>query len=301
MSKRIRDLEAAESVDMLIVSADPNGVNNAAEGTFAWDSVAKVLYINTDGAAAWGEFLSGDISSEKSWAFDSPAGATGTFYYGGYYFFGPVANDFNPAISPSTALASYAAHGLLVQAAGGGGGDTTVRFSGTSIDDLGTRTPGDTQDLVVSGAGAAGTYYETSKKWLGQVTITKIAGPDLLCNYGLCKYWDNNNNDFSLAGLEVTWLGGANDNNPDIRLRHHKAAGWTYNAGSPPTPPAAVASMVGDHVTGIRVVNGQNGAWKRSNLSTPVAGGTSEGTIWEIVTTANKAFEQGNIIMRITT
>jgi len=254
--------------------------------------------LTTDGAGSLSWAAS---ASEKTWAFMSRDASTGTNYIGGYYAFGSAADDFNPAITLGTANASYAAHVFLVQAAGASGGtDTVIRVSGTSIDDQGNRTAADTQDLTVDDAGAAGTYYETSKKWLGQVTITKISGPDLLCNYGFCKYWDNNNTNFRIAGIEATWLGAANDATPDILLRHHKATGWTYNAGAAPTPPAAVASMAVDHNTEIQIRNNEEGAWKRDDLATDVAGGTSEGTIIELVTTANRAYAIGNFLIRIT-
>jgi hypothetical protein len=82
-------------------------------------------------------------------------------------------------------------------------------------------------------------------------------------------------------------------------LRHHKATGWTYNAGSTPTPPTAIASMATDHSTEKQLIDGEDGAWKRTNLSTNIAGNDSEGTIIEIVTTANRAFEFGNFLLTV--
>lgn len=259
------------------------------------------LTLYYDGATSeWEERGRNFPESERSWPFKSPSGVSGTFYYGGYYSFGGSANDFNPSINFGTANLSYAAHGFLVQAAGAGGGtDTVIRFAGTSIDDEGNRTAADTEDLTVDDAGAAGTYYETTKKWIGQVSITKQSGPDLLCNYGFCKYWDNNNNAFRVVGIEVTWLGGANDGGANFGIRHHKGTGWTYNAGAAPTPPAYIADMNTDHNTEINIGNGINGAWKRSNLNTTVDGRNTEGTIFEVTTTANKAFDLGGILLRI--
>jgi hypothetical protein len=244
-------------------------------------------------------FVAAGGSNARSWAFKSRVNASGTNYIGGFYIFGASANDFNPSIPLGTANLSYAAHVLLVQAAGGGGGtDTTIRVTGTSITDLGVRTLSDTEDIIVDDAGAAGTYYETAKKFIGQVTIAKISGPDLLCNYGWCKYWDNANSDFNVTGVEATWLGGANDSTPNISLLHHKAEGWTYNAGGPPTPPAAIASMNGDHVTEIQVATNVEGAWKRVNLDTDVDGSGSEGTIIQIDTSVNRAFDIGTVVLR---
>ncbi|MHC4643803.1 MAG: hypothetical protein ACYS32_19340 [Planctomycetota bacterium] len=253
------------------------------------------LVTNGSGTLNWAS-----NASEKSWSFDSPSGSSGDFFFGGYYQFASTDNDFNPAITWGTANVSYAAHVLFVAAAGGGGGtDTVVRVSGVSITDTGTRNAADTEDVTMDDAGAAGAYYETSKKWLGQVTIEKQSGPDLLCNYGWAKYWDNNNTDFKVTGVEAVWLSGANDANIDIQLLHHSATGWTYNNGAEPDFPTPIASLVGDHSTDDQAVNGENGAWKRTNLSTNVEGSGSEGTLFCVVTSANRTFELGNLMLRV--
>lgn len=251
----------------------------------------------TDGA---GNLQWDSNASEKTWGFTSPSGSSGAFFYGGYYQFASTDNDFNPAITWGTASSSYAAHILFVAAAGGAGGtDTVVRVSGVSITDTGTRTAVDTEDVTMDDAGAAGAYYETSKKWLGQVTIEKQSGPDLLCNYGWVKYWDNNNTNYTIKGVEAVWLAGANDANIDIQLLHHKSTGWTYNNGAEPTFPTPIAALSTDHSTDDQAVNGENGAWKRDNLDVAVTGSGSEGALFCVITTANKAFELGNLMLRI--
>lgn len=241
-----------------------------------------------------------EFASTRAFTFSSPSGGSGITYSGGHYRFGATDNDFNPLITFGTANGAYGDHIFLVAAAGAGGGtDTVIRITGTSMLDDTTRTPGDTEDLTVDDAGAAGVYYETVKKWVGQVTIAKISGPDILCNYGGAKYWDDNNTDFIVIGVDVTWLGGANDGAANLILRHHKATGWTYNAGSVPTPPAAIADMNTDYVTEIDILNGEEGAWKQTNLAVNVNGASAEGLIIEVVTSANKAFEIGNFLVRV--
>ena len=256
--------------------------------------------LQTDGA---GTLSWKSTASEKSWAFRSRSGASGTTYAGGFYLHSGTANDFSGGPSFGTANASYAAHFFVVT-----GADTvdelTLTVTGTSINDTGTRdaTP-DSENIVIPNATTAGAYYETAKKWLGTVVITVASGTAKICDFGYAKYWDNSNSDFTVTGIESTWLGGATDTAPNIILRHHNGTAgntdWAYT-GSGATPPTALAAMATDHSTEDNVINGENGAWKRTDLNAAVSGSASEGTIFEIVTTANKTFELGNIIMRIT-
>ncbi len=276
-----------------------NGVHVHEPATLTDHDHLTLVYHTAD--AQWEEVSRNFEASEKTWAFMSRDAASGTNYIGGFYNFGAAADDFNPAKTHGTANSSYAAHLFLVQANGDGlGTDTVVRVTGTSITDGGVRVTSDTQDLTVSNANdAEGTYYETSKKWIGQVSISVVSGPDLLCNYGLCKYWDNHNFNFQVIGFEATWLGAQNDATPNILLRHHKATGWAYNVGAAPTPPASIADMNTDHDTEIQIRANEEGAWKRDNFNVDVAGGNGEGTIIELLTSANRTYAIGNFLMRI--
>jgi hypothetical protein len=56
-----------------------------------------------------------------------------------------------------------------------------------------------------------------------------------------------------------------------------------------------------DHNTEINIVNGEQGDWNRDNLNIDVMGSNSEGTIFEVTTSANKAFDLGNILLRVRT
>ena len=238
------------------------------------------------------------VPTEKSWTFDSPAGGFGTFYFGGFYEFASTDNDFSGGPTFGTANASKAAHFFTVLGATTVD-ELTIRVTGTSIDDQGNRATSATEDIVYGNGIAANTYKETTKKWLGTITITVLSGTAKTCNYGFCKYWDNNNRNFVVLGLEATWLGGANDASPNIKLRHHKATGWTFSGGNPPTPPTELGAMATDHSTEDQVIKDENGAWKRDNLSTAIVGDNGEGTMFEVVTTQNKTFELGNLLLRI--
>ncbi len=234
----------------------------------------------------------------KTWAFFSPSATTGVFYFGGFYLFHSAA--FTPAggTNVGSANSSYAAHALVVL--GAASTDMVVRISGTSITDDGVRAASDTVDIDTSG-GAVDAYYETKKKWIGQVSYSLLSGTGVIINAGFTKYWDNNNQDWIVAGLEATWLGGANDAGADIELLHHRATGWTYAAGGSPAPPTPIAGMNADHVTEVQIVNNEPGAWKRQNLQTAVLGSQDEGILWRITTSANKAFEHGSLAARVLT
>jgi len=232
-------------------------------------------------------------TTTKIWSFGSPSATTGVTYFAGdYYFHG---TPFTPAggTNVGTANSSYAAHAFIVL--GAISSDMVVRVTGTSINDSGTRAASATEDLYTAG-GQVDAYFETQKKWIGQISFSLLSGTGVIVDAGLCKYWDNLNTDYTVIGLEATWRAGAADTGADIQLLHHKGTGWTYSGGSgDPTPPAEIAGMNTDHVTEVNLVNNEHGAWKRTNLNTTIRGSASEGIIWQVTTGVNKAFELGNL------
>jgi len=238
-------------------------------------------------------------ASEKSWGFRSPQGSTAIVYAGGYYSHAGSGNDFSAGPTFGTATHAYAAHFFVVLGAATVD-ELTLTVTGASINDLGVRTAGDTENIVIPSGKPVNSYYETRKKWLGTVTITVASGTAKTCDYGYSKYWDNNNTDFTVEGLEATWLGGATAN-VDIKLCHHKGSpgntDWTYT-GSGATPPT-IATLVTDHSTDDQVRNDECGAWKRSNLDVNISGSKSEGTLIEVHTDTQKAFELGTFLLRI--
>jgi hypothetical protein len=130
-------------------------------------------------------------------------------------------------------------------------------------------------------------YIESSEKWIGQISFTLLSGTAVAVNYGYVKYWDNKNKPFQITQIEWDGEAGFNDATPDVLFYKHSASGWTYNAGSTPTPAAALASMQGDYVTEFQFSNGLKFNYKRTGLSTLIDGGNSEGLI--IVVKVNNA------------
>ncbi len=239
------------------------------------------------------------LESEKSWAFHSPSGASGTFWIGGFYKFAGSDDDFFPgAVTFGTANASYDAHFFVVLGATAVD-EITITITGTTVDDQGTRAEAATVTLTIPNGSNVNDYFETPEKFVGQVSVQVTAGTAKTCNYGFAKYWDNLNTDFVVTGVEATWLGGATDTGADIHVHHHRPTGWTFNSGAEPTTPTAIATMSGDHGTEDNVISGEHGAWKREVLTTTVLGAGSAGVIVEIKTTANKTFDLGTFLLRI--
>jgi hypothetical protein len=238
------------------------------------------------------------------YSFRSPAGGSGIFYSAGFYEAAATAATITqaaPTQNYGTVNVSYAAH-IFVVASGAGttdGSDLVLTVSGTSINDLGTRTPGDSQ-VIVADCTAASTdeYFETPKKWLGQVTFTlsSTAGSafSFTCNYGICKYDDRGNRNFTITDIEVVGRAGANDSSFNVGVVYHKSTGWTYHATAFVPGTGFLYDMNTDHNTETNLSNGEFFAWKRAGLSQDILGKLSEGYILQIVTGANNSVSSMN-------
>lgn len=236
-------------------------------------------------------------------------GANPDIFAFGFYQFSTADSNLTQASTTQTfggANASFAAHASIV-AGGAGSVDTGViglRVNGTSIDDQGNRTTSDTETIIADiTAVSLDEYAESAKKWLGQITFelfTVSGSPttfSLDFNYGISKYDDYGNNDFTLTDIEAVGFGGANDTGFDIKLLHHRSTGWTYAATgfSPITAANTIVSLVGDHSTENKVILRQHFSWKRDNLSTVINGANGEGFLILISSSANNAVEYLNL------
>ena len=284
----------------LAAGARPSDVEGCIVIQYASSPGTTRLYGRSpSGVWAYTSISAGGAAQESiSWSLSSLAGTSGTYYFGGFYNHASGGDDFTVPPTHGTANGSYAAHAYIVLGLVAVD-EITVRVSGTSIDDNGVRVGVDSEDIIIPNTTAADSYFETSKKWLGQITFTHIAGTAKVCNYGFCKYYDHRNQSFTVVGLEALWLAGATDVNVGIDLIHHKSTGWTYVGGGTATPPSSMASLDTDHGADDSVISGEEGAWKRANLGTMVNGAGSEGTIVRVTTTANNAIESGTFRLEI--
>ena len=255
-------------------------------------------------------FLAHQIQS-KSYSFASPTGSSGTFYAAGFLNWPTTEaalDDSGPTVTHGSANVSYAAHAGLVASGAGSTNQGTVSIvlSGTSIDDSNTRTAADSETLVADiTAMATDQFFTSAKKWIGTVTwtLTGAGGASVFSanfNYGLCKYDDFGNQDFTVTDLEIVGRAGAADTGFNIRLFHYNTADWTYAAtGFVPGPTAGdgseLANMNTTHSTEQDLASGEHFSYKRDDLNTAISGSAKEGIIIEITTTANKAVETMDI------
>lgn len=248
----------------------------------------------------------------KSYSFISRGSraAAGTYYIAGYYN-APAADanlsQASQTVVLGTANIAYAAHAFLVAggagSASGGSGNVEVEVSGTSITDAGVRTTSDTEIIVANIASASlNQYFETDKKWLGQITFTlqNATGATQTTfsfdfNYGYCKYEDFGNRDFTVTDFEAVGLGGANDSSFNIRLFHHTSTGWTYAATGFVPGGTVLFDMSTIHLTEDQIGNGIPFAFKRAGLSQSINGAGSDGLVVEITTGTNNTIEDMNV------
>lgn len=234
---------------------------------------------------------------------------TGIFYTHGHYDYSITDANLTQALQTQLHGSVNEASGVHASvvaggpgAASGGAGPVEIEVSGTSITEGGVRTPGDTEILVVDiTAMSLDQYFETVKKWIGQVTYTlkNASGSTQTTfnadfNYGHCKYTDMSDKSFVIKEFKITGFAGNNDPGFDVRLLKHSAIGWTYAAAGFVPGNGALASLATDYGTESNLVNGESFAWDRTGINSSIDGAGSEGFIVEITTTANNALQYLN-------
>ena len=237
------------------------------------------------------------------------SGASGSNYIGGFYELvsaKATISSGGAAQTYGTALNAKAARAICV-VSGASASATKLTVSGISIDDNGTRNDADSEVLIADCSGiSANAFYQTTKKWLGQISYTLTlgtAGHTLDFNYGMVRGKSNNNTNFTIKGLVFFALGGATDTGINLELLHHKTTGWTYSAAAFVYPTAnRIIMMSTDYGTNTRIASGIYINWRRSNLSTAIAGATGgEGYIVRLTTSVNNAIRWGYCRMAFNT
>ncbi len=229
----------------------------------------------------------------------SDAGNSGSFYVGGHYN-APAAHEVltiggTVTRTLGTAGQSHAAHAFCV-ASGAGGTDLVLTVTGVSITDAGVKNDSDSE-VIVADTDAASTneYFETTKKWLGQITYTLTgAAGAFTFNYGFCKYEDFGNSAFTLTDLECTGKAGASETGLNIELLHHASDKFVYSAAAFDPNATAEFSLATDHGTNNDVAAGEYFAWKRAGLTTAINGANGEGLMFRVTTAVNNSIDYLN-------
>jgi hypothetical protein len=219
-------------------------------------------------------------------------GSTEDLYMGGYYSASATsfaASQASATTTWGTASDSVGAHVFIVASGAGSAasGQVGVRVQGTSIADDGTRTTSDTEVLDADITTlTANEYLETSKRWLGQVTVGLyiVSGTpatySLSFNYGFCLYDNWDSTDVTIQSIMAHGMANASETAFEIELIHHKTTGWTYAAsGFDPVQSANVLeSLSGDHSTDDNAFASKaNFAWRHTGISQAIDGTGAEG------------------------
>ncbi len=194
-----------------------------------------------------------------------------------------------------TAGLAVGAHAFCV-ASGAGGTDLVLTVTGVSITDSGVRNDADTEVLVAdTDAATTDQYFETTKRWLGQITYTLTGSSGAFTfNYGFAEYEDFGNHDFTVTDFEMTGKAGGAVTDLDITLIHHKSDGWTYAATGFIPGSGNICDMAVDYGTNDDLSTGEPYfAYKRKGLSTLVTGSGQEGILVRINITTNNAIDYG--------
>ena len=302
-------LEIQDGVLVLPETSTPSAVDSV--GRLYTKSDNQLYFQNGAGEEKVVQTATGtQLRTNKSYSFSSPGGGSGTYFVGGFYEFAAAdANLTNAALTQTfgTANKAYGAHAFIVAGAAGStdGSDLVLTVTGTSIAEDGTRTTSDSE-VIVADCTAASTdeYFETTKKWIGQITFTlsSTGGATFSFdfNYGLTKYEDFGNNDFTVTGFEMVGRAGANDTSFDITLYHHNDQDWNYHATAFAPTPTVIANLQTDYNTEYQLATGDHFAYKRTGLSTAVVGSGLEGVIVAVTTGANGSVETSDVHIGVT-
>jgi len=237
--------------------------------------------------------------------------ASGAAFLNGFYR-APVADanltQASATITYGAANGMHPAHVFMVfGAAATDGINVTLTVTGTSWTDAGVRTAADSE-ILYTGPVAGLTlndYLETSKKFVGTVTFTLTSDGvnfSMDFNYGLAKYYDYNNHDFTIDWVDFTGQAEENDTGFNIEIIKHTLTGYTYSAAAFDPVVNVIASSATDLVTEKNLVSGEEFAWKHTGLSADILGAGSEGFMIRVTTSVNDSitFMNGSLGLIVT-
>lgn len=285
--------------------ASPESVITGSIGDLTLDTTNGGLYLKISGSATntgWEQI--GGTPSFKSYSLANPGNA-GTFYIGGHYAFAAGAANLEIGVDVTETFGSagqaHGSHAFCV-ASGAGGTDLVLTVTGVSISDAGARNDSD-EEIIVADTDAAITdqYFETTRKWLGQITYTLTGSSGTFdFNYGFVKYEDFGNRGFTVTDFDMTGETRANETGLNIELLYHEAGAFVYDGSSFVPNQTALVSLATDYGTNNDVASGDGFAYKRSGLSTAIDGASGEGLIIRITTAVNNSINDATAHIGVT-
>jgi len=244
-------------------------------------------------------------AASRSYSFN--ATSIDTHFVAGFYDWGSTDANLTQA-SPSVTYGPNVSRDAHVGIVPSGAGTVDTGQVGLRV--VGTR---DYEDGTPQSAGSIGiitddittltlnTMAETVEHFSGNVQIEfyTVSGLpttySLDFNYGFSKYEDKQNIDMTIIAFEAEWEGGATDNAMNIELLYHKPTGWTYAATGFIAGDGIVCARLADQNLVSGVLNGESGAYKRTDLDAFVEGSGSEGSLIRVTTTANNSVANMNL------
>lgn len=244
---------------------------------------------------------------------------------GTYYLFGSYnapAADANLTNASATvtyggAQSMYGAYVFIVASGAGStdAGTVELEVSGTSIDDVGNRTPADTEVIVVDIAAlevVANVYLQTLKKWVGTVTFTlqgASGSPTTFSfdfNYGFTTYETGGGSGFTLDLIDVKGFCGVDNStgNFDIGFLLHPNNGdttMTYSAAAFVPGGDEIYKITDTVATDNFLTQGHYFAVRRESLNFPVGTSTltGRGVVCRITTGTNDTVDYMNVTLGI--
>lgn len=288
-------LEVAGSLGLLEQAAAD--ADEAGTGQFWVRSDAPNTAMFTDDTGV--DHVLSSAPAYKSFTYHARDAATGVNFSAGFYDSNVADANLTQAsltVTHGGADVPYGAHAFIVSGGNGttDGSDLVLTVTGTSITDAGVRNAADSEVIEATAATSAlDSYYETSKKWIGTITFTLSSTGGVTFNYdfnyGLAKYEDFGNRDFTVTDFEAVGLANANDAGFNVELMEHSATGWTFHATAFVPGNGVVVSMNTDYVTETDLDAGEQFSYKRSGLSTAISGSSGEGILVRVTTGTNNS------------
>jgi hypothetical protein len=246
--------------------------------------------------------------------FKSPTDTFGAYHAFGFYEAPATQKAFTNAATTQTlgsANNAYEAHVFIVAkeagtASGGATGTAKITITGTSMTSGGVRAAGDSEILVADVTTlSANQYVESTKMWIGQVTLTLAATGDhttftATVNYGLSSAQHFFEHDVIINQFECTGRAGATDSAFNIQLLKHSSTGWTFSAAAFAPGGTVLLNMNTDFNTEKNITQSKRFHYHRKGLTTAINGTAREGVVARITTGIQNAVESMDMRIQFT-